>query len=110
MSIEEFINSKIDSSKISRVLLNSKLDMTDRGVRQMIKNESITLKKYLELAEILSFNPCELLQNEQTKRAGMIVLEPKEEYRTIKKDESSVNELLKQNGELIGIIKRLTEK
>lgn len=116
MNIEAFVNKKIEASGLSRVQINNKLDMTDRGVRLMLKKETVTVKKYLEMASILSFDPCEYFHTLKESDTINMVSEPRVEYRAIKNDEFTLNELLKQNSELIkqnrvlvDVIDRLTK-
>lgn len=109
-TIGEFILRKIKESNTTKSSVYKHLGLTTKGFENKLKVNNVSVDTYLSIANLLSFDPCEYFHRQEAETKDYVLREPQSEYRTIKKEEINLNELLKQNSELITIIKRLTEK
>lgn len=62
-TIEEKIIDEIDKKGYSKAFVIKKLGMTATGFNQMLKNHSISLKRFTEISKLLELNPTYFFSN-----------------------------------------------
>jgi hypothetical protein len=127
MEIGEYILSKIEQKNLTKSFVYSTLGMTEAGFRGMLKNNSISVKKFVEISEIISIDPSEYFLSINQNNSMVEGNEVKEDMTVYEKSKKTVNEpltssntqqrgittqmdeLIRQNSQLIEIIDRLTK-
>lgn len=100
-TIEEKIIEEIDKKGYSKTFVIKKLGMTATGFNQMLKNQSISLKRFLEISELLELHPNYFI-------SGSVNEEFQKNNQEDSKGNLSINDLKKENVFLKKQIDRLT--
>lgn len=121
MEIGDYVNSQIQEKELTKQFVSSSLGISRQGFDLKLKTGNFNVNEFLRLSIIIGFDPDEYFklntpnvnQNDRNQ-----LNEPANGYRKVKKydnkvlnsNTSDVSELIRQNGELIQIIKSLTTK
>jgi hypothetical protein len=126
-TLGQFISRQIDAKGFTKALVYRGLGMTAAGFTRMLENESISVKKYQEVCNILSIDVKEYFNINQGKTHEIDINQLNESIGVYEKSKKTVNEpltssntqqrgittqmdeLIRQNSQLIAIIDRLTK-
>ncbi len=100
-TIEEKIIYEIDKKGYSKAFIIKKLGMTATGFNQMLKNQSISLRRFTEIAKLLDLSPIYFFSNNPEDLKDF-------DINTSNNSSSNFSELKKENQFLKKQVYRLT--
>lgn len=121
MEIGDYVSREIQTKELTKQFVSNSLGISRQGFDLKLKTGNFNVNEFLRLSIIIGFDPNEYFK-ENTPEPQQIdinqVKEPFVPYRKVKNSvneglksgSSDISELIRQNGELIQIIKSLTAK
>ena len=123
MELGEYIRGKIERKGLTKDMIYKPLGMARGTLYNRLEDSKFTVDEFIQLCKLLNINPNEWFNVQgfvQSEVTTSLVNEPEESYSYAKKsvnqklkientESDTVKELLKQNSELISIIKNLTK-